>query len=93
VEGPVAEIVTRNWGVLIALVGAMLIYGAFRREQRPLVLVVAGASKLIFIGLVLAQGSRYLSEQVGVAIAVDAVMVLLFALYLLSSRRPENAVP
>jgi len=93
VEGPVAEIVTRNWGVLIALVGAMLIYGAFRREQRPLVLVVAGASKLTFIGLVLAQGSRYLSEQVGVAIAVDAVMVLLFALYLLSSRRPENAVP
>jgi len=86
VEGPVAEIVTRNWGVLITLVGAMLIYGAFRPEQRPLVLVVAGASKLT-------QGSRYLSEQVGVAIAVDAVMVLLFALYLLSGRRPENAVP
>ena len=93
VEGPVAEIVTRNWGVLIALVGAMLIYGAFRPEHRPLILVVAGASKLTFIGLVLAQGSRYLSEQAGVAIAVDAVMVLLFALYLLSGRRPENAVP
>ena len=28
-EGPVAEIVVRNWGVLIALVGLMLIYGAF----------------------------------------------------------------
>jgi len=93
VEGSVAEIVTRNWGVLIALVGAMLIYGAFRPEQRTLVLVVAGASKLTFIGLVLAHGSRYLSEQAGVAIAVDAVMVLLFALYLLSGRRPENAVP
>ena len=92
-EGPVAEIVTRNWGVLIALVGAMLIYGAFRPAQRPLILVVAGASKLTFIGLVLAQGSRYLGEQAGIAVAVDGVMVLLFALYLLSSGGTRNAVP
>ena len=28
-EGPLAEIVVRNWGALIALIGAMLIYGAF----------------------------------------------------------------
>ena len=27
--GPVAEIVVRNWGALIALVGMMLIYGAY----------------------------------------------------------------
>ena len=93
VDGPVAEIVTRNWGVLIALVGAMLIYGAFRPAARPLVLVVAAASKLTFIALVLSQGTRYLSEQAGIAIAVDAVMVVLFALYLLSGQRPENAVP
>jgi hypothetical protein len=27
-DEPLAEIIVRNWGVLVALVGAMLIYGA-----------------------------------------------------------------
>lgn len=86
IEGPVAEIVTRNWGVLIALVGGMLIYGAFRPAVRPLVLTVAGLSKMAFIGLVLAHGDRFLGEQAGVAIAIDSVMVLLFAAYLVGRR-------
>ena len=86
-EGPLAEIVVRNWGALIALVGAMLIYGAFRPEHRPLILIAAGASKLVFIALVLSQGGRYLSQQAGIAIAVDLVMVALFAGYLIASRR------
>ena len=34
---PVAEIVVRNWGALIGLVGAMLIYGAFDPPGRPLI--------------------------------------------------------
>ena len=92
-EGTVAEIVTRNWGVLIALVGAMLIYAAFRPAQRPLVLVVAAVSKLTFIGLVLAQGSRYLGAQAGIAAAVDAIMVLIFVVYLFSGRGASDAVP
>ena len=29
ITGPLAEIIVRNWGALIALVGGMLIYGAF----------------------------------------------------------------
>ena len=86
-EGPVADLVTRNWGVLIALVGAMLIYGAFRPAVRPLVLTVAGASKLAFIALVLSHGTRFLRHQAGVAVAVDAVMVLVFASYLLAAGR------
>jgi hypothetical protein len=85
-EGPLAEIVVRNWGALIALVGAMLIYGAFNAAVRPLVLVVAGLSKVAFIALVLSQGGRYLGQQAGVAIAVDLVMVVLFACYLASLR-------
>jgi hypothetical protein len=92
-EGAAVEIVTRNWGALIVLVGAMLIYGAFRPAVRPLVLVVAGVSKLTFIALVLAQGSRYLGGQAGIAVAVDTVMVLLFALYLFAGRGASNAVP
>ena len=88
-QGPLADIVVRNWGVLITLVGAMLIYGAYRPAVRPLVLVVAGLSKLVFIVLVLAQGSRYLGQQAGIAIAIDAVWVVLFALYLVATRGQE----
>ena len=28
-EGPLAELIVRNWGLLVGLVGLMLIYGAF----------------------------------------------------------------
>ena len=88
-QGPLADIVVRNWGVLITLVGAMLIYGAYRPAVRPLVLTVAGLSKLVFIVLVLAQGSRYLGQQASIAIAIDAVWVVLFALYLVATRGRE----
>ena len=90
-EGPLAEIVVRNWGALITLVGAMLIYGAFNPASRPLVLTVAGISKLVFIGLVLAQGAKYLATA-GVALAIDLALVTLFALYLIgASRKPGGA--
>ena len=85
-DGPVAEIVVRNWGALIGLVGAMLIYGAFAPAVRTLVLVVAGASKLTFIGLVLAHG-RELVGSARIAVAVDLVMVALFVVYLVHARR------
>lgn len=86
VSGPAAHLVVRNWGALIALIGGMLIYGAFNPIQRPLVLIVAGASKLVFIALVLSEGTRYLSHQAGVAIAIDSVMVVLFGWYLAVAR-------
>ena len=86
VSGPVAYLVVRNWGALIALIGGMLMYGAFNPVYRPLVLIVAGLSKAIFIGLVLLEGTRYLSSQAGMAIAIDSVMVILFAWYLIAAR-------
>ncbi len=76
-----AAIVVPNWGVLIGLMGALLIFGAFNPGSRRLALAVAGASKLAFIGLVLAQGERYLAG-VGLAVAIDSVMVVLFAVFL-----------
>ena len=91
-EGPVAEIVVRNWGALIALIGAMLIYGAYDPPGRPLILTVAGLSKLIFIGLVLSHGGRYLGHQAGVAVVVDLVMVALFIGYLVGVRRRQAAI-
>jgi hypothetical protein len=85
-QGPLAEIVVRNWGVLITLIGAMLVYGAFHPPVRALVLAVAGISKLAFAALVLTQGSRYLGQQAGVAIAIDLVWVAVFGAYLLAPR-------
>jgi len=84
-QGPVAEIVVRNWGALITLIGAMLIYGGFRPQSRRLILVVAGVSKVVFILLILSFGPQFL-PRAGVAVAVDTVMIFLFAIYLLSTR-------
>ena len=84
-QGTVAEIVVRNWGALITLIGAMLIYGGFRPQSRRLILVVAGVSKVVFILLILSFGPQFL-PRAGVAVAVDTVMIFLFAIYLLSTR-------
>ena len=55
-------------------------------------LIVAGLSKLIFIGLVLIYGSQYIGQRVGISIVVDLVMVLLFAAYLAAVGRDKTAV-
>ena len=83
--GPVASIVVRNWGALIALVGVMLIYGARNPAVRPLALTVAGVSKTIFITLVLVYGRDFLTHQAGIAVVVDAIWVVVFALYLFAT--------
>lgn len=83
--GGFASIVVPNWGILIGLMGALLIYGAWHAPSRKLALVVAGASKVAFIALVLAQGERYLAG-LGAAVVVDSVMVVLFALYVIFGR-------
>jgi hypothetical protein len=90
VEGPLATLVVRSWGALIFLVGAMLIYGAFNRAVRAMVLIVAAASKAMFIALVVSNGDRYLQTQAGVSIAVDTVMVVLFLAYLASAKPVEG---
>jgi hypothetical protein len=92
IEGPVAQIVVRNWGALIGLMGVLLICGALREQVRTVALLVAGVSKAIFIALVLSLGQPFLQFQVGISVAVDTVMVLLFAAYLIAARMsPRNA--
>lgn len=85
-DGPVADIVVRSWGALVGLMGAMLIYGAFHPAVRNLALVVAGLSKVVFIGLLLTIGKPFLGRA-GLPLGVDLVMVTLFLWYLLSTRR------
>ena len=86
-EGPVAAVVVRNWSVLITLMGAMLIYGAFNIAVRPLVLIVAGSSKVTFIALLLTIGQPFLAHQAGVAVVSDIIQVALFVAYLLWAHR------
>jgi len=86
-DGPLAEMIVRNWGALIGLVGVSLIYGAFRQGARRLALVIAAASKSYFIVLMLTVGRPYLHGQVSLAVAIDAVMVVAFVAYL---ARPDR---
>lgn len=85
-NGVLAEIVVRSWGVLIGLVGAMLIYGAYHPAVRSLVLVVAGVGKLAFIALVLVYGQQYLATA-WLSVGIDAAMVGLFAVFLTIGRQ------
>jgi hypothetical protein len=87
IDGPLAQILVRNWGVLIGLVGVMLLYGAFSEANRRMALLVAAASKVAFIGLVLTFGRQFLQFQVGTAVIVDSAMVVLFAAYLVATRK------
>jgi hypothetical protein len=86
-SGDVADVVVRNWGALIALMGVLLIYGARKPEVRPLALIVAGTSKAIFIALVLSHGQRFLGYQAGVAVIADSLWVVVFAAYLFAASR------
>ena len=88
--GSAADVVVRNWGALIGLMGAMLMYGARRPAVRGLTLVVAGTSKAIFIGLVLSHGRQFLSYQAGIAALIDLMWVVVFAIYLWATSRTST---
>lgn len=79
------DVVVRGWGAAIGLMGFMLIYGAFNPSVRNYSLIIAGANKVIFILLALLFGRQYLSFGLGTAVVVDAVMIILIAIYLFFS--------
>ncbi|MGB2751939.1 MAG: hypothetical protein WBC19_07760 [Pyrinomonadaceae bacterium] len=80
------EIIVRNWGALIGLMGVMLVYGAFVEPVRKFALVIAGMSKTIFITLVLCYGKQYMSFGAGTAVIADAIMIVLYIAYLRLAR-------
>jgi len=87
-EGPLAEVVVRNWGALIALIGGMLIYGAYKIEVRNLVLTVAVLSKITFIILVISNG---FAVKLLSAITFDAILILIFFTYVFTNLKNKNA--
>ena len=88
-EGQLAEIIVRNWGALITLVGAIQIYGAFNSISRSLIVVISIVSKLTFVSLVMIYGRQYLG-QAGIAVAIDLVIVGLFVVYLISDHQRKT---
>lgn len=88
-EEPFTEIVVRNWGALIGMVGVLLIYGGLKPHSRNLILVIAVVSKAVFISLNLAIGIEYLSST-STAIILDSIFILLYITYLLTHQPAEN---
>lgn len=87
------NIVVRGWSALIGLMGIMLIYGAFKPSVRDFSLVIVGISKIIFIALAILFGNEYLSFDLGRAVVVDSVMIALFAIYLILSKKSSVPPP
>ena len=86
-DGQLAEIIVRNWGALLTLVGALQIYGAFNSISRSLIVVISSISKLVFVTLVLVYGRSFLGYQAGTAITIDLIIVILFVCYLIGDRK------
>ena len=91
IDGPIAQIVVRNWGALITMVGGTLIYGAYVPVHRGLILTVAAISKAIFISLILIHGQEYLSVAMP-ALIFDGIVIALYLAYLASMRGTDNAL-
>jgi len=89
-DGPLAEVVVRSWGVLITLIGAMLIYAAYTPVHRKLVLLVAAVSKAALLALIAGLGSQYAATAMPVLI-VDGLMVIIFSVYLFSPSAGHGA--
>lgn len=84
ISGPIAEIITRNWGALVTLIGAVLVYAAFHPVHRRLVLIVASISKIVFVALIVSVGSQYL-DKAALALIIDSVVVVLYIIYLVKT--------
>ena len=92
-DGPFSAVVVRNWGILIGLMGAMLIYGALNPAVRTFAITIAGTSKLAFIGLTLGYGPQYV-RSAAVPLVIDSLVVVFFAVYLVRVRRQQaNGTP
>lgn len=82
-EGPQFDLIVRNWGMLIAAGGALLVWASFEPGVRLAAIVLAGVTKIAFIALML--GSGVMKRQAWVALVADSFMAALFAAYLLAT--------
>jgi hypothetical protein len=78
---PVSLTIARHWGLLIALLGALLVYAAFDPPLRGPVILVALVEKVVFVAFMLSPSIRQrgLAAMVGGA---DLLMSIVYAHYL-----------
>ena len=81
-QGALANMIVRSWGVLITLIGLMLIYGAFNPKIRKFAAVIAAFSKMTYVILVISLGDPYLNNAV-LVIGFDSIISLILLLYVL----------
>ena len=74
--------VTRHWGLLVCLVGALLIYAAYHPEVRVPTLIVAVVEKAALVLGVLISPFRRRPTMLAVALA-DGGMAAVYAIYLI----------
>ena len=82
---PLANVVVRSWGFLVFLMGALLIYGAFRPESRMLCIVTAGLSKIGFLLCIALFGSDY-ADAMLMTVIFDSAVVAVLAVYVIASK-------
>jgi len=74
-------LITRHWGLLVFLVGALLVYAAYHTETRVPTLVIAIVEKAAFVLGMLASPLRQRPPVLIMALA-DTAMAALYAMYL-----------
>ena len=86
VENPdvAATVLTRHWGLLVALVGALLVFAGYRPDIRGPAMVVGATEKLAIGAFVLPTPLRRRGVLMMIA-AGDAVMAIIYLIVLCSS--------
>ena len=79
---PLAQVIVRSWGFLIFLMGALLIYGAYKPEYRNLVIVITSISKIVFIALIVVFGTQYIDKSL-ITMIFDSILVVVFTCYII----------
>ena len=88
-DGPLAEIIVRSWGLMVTLIGAMLILAAFRPKYRRMVMSAAAIGKAFLITLIIIQGGAIMSAAMPVVV-FDGLVVLIFAAYVLTGQANDS---
>ncbi|MBI1186623.1 MAG: hypothetical protein GC206_04715 [Alphaproteobacteria bacterium] len=85
-DGAGVLLAVRSWGLVVSLTALFLLYAAFvAPAYRPAALILSGVGKLHFVTMVFSHGVRFAQGQAFLAAIIDAIIVSLFALYLVAT--------
>ena len=84
-EEPLANLITRSWGFLIFLMGALLIFGAFKPVFRMFCIITVVISKIGFLFLSLIYGLNYIGT-LWITLLFDTLVVLTLCFYIISQK-------